>query len=133
MSERESEDRVERAARALAAEVDSSPKAWEEDADAFRREARAALAAADARPTETVRVRIAVAVDQSGNWSAYGANDEPERAMKMTASDSRSVHDVVADFGNETVEAFHWVEANIPLPIAAVIEGEVSPEAEEET
>lgn len=76
---------------------------------------------------ETVRVRIAVAVDQAGNWSAYGATAETERSMRFTASDSRAVHDVVEDFGNETVEAFHWVEADIPLPVAQTIQGTVEP------
>lgn len=69
---------------------------------------------------ETVRVRIAVAVDEEGRWNAAG--------WRSTNSDSLMQDIAVEGMDSDSIIALHWIEANIPLPIAEVIEGEVTHE-----
>jgi len=64
--------------------------------------------------SDTVRVRIAVAVQPSGGWYAYGTQDEDdsEKLAMMEDWDIDTSHIV-------------FVEADIPLPKAQTVEGEV--------
>lgn len=62
---------------------------------------------------KTVRVRIAVAVDHTGDWYAYGARD--------SADSMSSAIDGVLDG-----EARYWVEADLPIPTIPVVAGTVS-------
>lgn len=67
---------------------------------------------------KTIRVRIAVAIDEDGDWVAWGAayvsdamlvRDVGERASYMVADDHRTV----------------FVEADVPIPEAVTVVGEV--------
>lgn len=60
---------------------------------------------------KTVRVRIAVAVDPSGDWSASGWKTSNGPAGKEAM-------DIALDSVGEG-EARYWVEAELPLPSAA--------------
>ncbi len=73
---------------------------------------------------KTIRVRISVAVDESGCYSCAG----------WTQIDSNEVHDketrnAAMDFLSEPngAEAFYIVEADIPLPASETIKGTVIP------
>lgn len=65
-----------------------------------------------------VRVRILVAVDDKGNWAAYGVGDQEECA-DHTYCQARG------EF--PTGCRYHWIEADVPLPEAeSMIEGDVT-------
>ena len=60
-----------------------------------------------------MRVHIRVVVDSDGRWSAAGTGDADD------------YHD---DPDLDTVEftphrAYHWIEADVPVPMATVVEG----------
>jgi hypothetical protein len=68
----------------------------------------------------SIRVRIAVGIERSGEWHAVG-----DSALK----DDRAV-------GWLTLPAnipwsLHWIEADVPLPVSETIEGRVVMEAEQ--
>lgn len=63
---------------------------------------------------KTVRVRIAVAVNSDGEWYAKSGSKYEEEVMAMDAMDS---------INNPSITYF--VEADIPVPEAQVIEGRV--------
>jgi hypothetical protein len=68
----------------------------------------------------TVRVRIAVAVDHTGAWSAGGTSEY--------ASDDKRNRECVYLEGLQEGEVFHWVEADVPVPVLqpeTVFEGEL--------
>jgi hypothetical protein len=56
---------------------------------------------------KTVKVRILVAVDCSGNWTSHGHSGESDTAMK----------DWIDIDNLEYGEVYHWVEADVPLPV----------------
>jgi anti-sigma factor RsiW len=62
----------------------------------------------------TVKVRIAVAVDPSGNWNATGdANTSPANSMSNAV-----------DFGDIAHgEARYWITAELPVPVVAEVPG----------
>ena len=64
---------------------------------------------------ETVRVKVAVAIDDEGSWSAYGDDGltGPE-----AASEAR-------DF-NKSESVIYFIEASIPMPVSKTGEGEVT-------
>lgn len=70
---------------------------------------------------KTVRVRIAVAVDEDGEWDCA---DEARLAVLFLCDeqlfDSEAKHHVV------------WIEADVPIPTTETIEGTVDPEPQEE-
>lgn len=68
---------------------------------------------------KTVRIRIAVAVDQQGHWNASGWSGEYSPA-KDAAIDSALEY-----CGSGAV--LYWVEADLPIPEAVVVQGEVKP------
>lgn len=62
----------------------------------------------------TIRVRIAVGIDERGEWEAYGNQGYTD---KQTLAQSG-----IGEWGRAIV----WVEADVPLPVAPTIEGTVS-------
>ena len=64
---------------------------------------------------KTVRVRIAVAVDPSGRWNASGWSTAPTGMEAELAID-----------GVGEGERLFWVEADLPIPVEQVVEGQVS-------
>jgi hypothetical protein len=69
--------------------------------------------------TKTVRVRIAVEVDEHGNYSAFGSNRERDVRATMAEWD---------EFGYEDLTKEFWIEADVPVPERAqeqVIQGKV--------
>jgi hypothetical protein len=70
---------------------------------------------------KTVRVRIAVAVNQHGYYSADGGRGAGDAKLKQ------NVREFVKGFA-----AFHWIEADVPLPLAPqTIHGEATATAED--
>lgn len=65
----------------------------------------------------TVRVRIAVAVTPDGAWSAFGYSGYDEKGVK----ESVFIDDLPEG------EQFHWIEADVPIPVATTIPGAVVP------
>lgn len=63
--------------------------------------------------TDLARVRIAVAMDYQGAWSAFGHHEENDVSSLLLAKDAL----------NETA-AVYWVEADLPLP-GQCVEGSV--------
>ena len=62
----------------------------------------------------TVRVRIAVAVQADGQWNAAGFSDAADVVKRSIAMEPLAECEVV------------WIEADVPLPSEAVIQGDVS-------
>ena len=63
----------------------------------------------------TVRVRIAVAVDPDGGWSAWGGSGVKDHVSMSYATD-----------GVGEGEARHWVEADLPVPESHTVQGVVT-------
>jgi hypothetical protein len=70
--------------------------------------------------SKTVRVRIAVCVDDKGAWSAFGCNDRDDKYRSEVARDNHCPDHHI------TSEQLHFVEADIPLPEPATVEGSVT-------
>lgn len=73
---------------------------------------------------KTVRVRIAVAVDEDGNWNTYGWGAS-DGELGSTVSAQREM----AEDGLPGINKAHhtvWVEAVVPLPLPT-IEGKAVP------
>lgn len=64
----------------------------------------------------TVKVRIAVAVDDTGNWNACGWKNAPNDAEKM---------DLCVESLNDG-EARYWLEAELALPEVLALQASVS-------
>lgn len=72
---------------------------------------------------KTVRVRIAVVVDEKGGYNAVGFQDSDgfvwsDKEILQTAQDA---------FDPQGNEAVHFIEADVPLPEPQTIEGKVVP------
>lgn len=70
---------------------------------------------ADQKQT-TVRVRVCVAIDHNGEWSAFGRSCDEDKE----AQDSVYIEDLADG------EHYHWIEATVPVPMrehAQIIEG----------
>lgn len=83
----------------------------------------AAKRAGEAANAETVRVRIAVAVNEHGEWSAAGWG-----ARGGIANYDKAASDVASDglsWQSSDCERTFWVEADVPKPAPPVtVEGE---------
>lgn len=66
----------------------------------------------------TVKVRIAVCITDTRDWSAFGDDELPEPDITAIA------HDGVDQGDNATI---HWVTAEIPVPQSQQIEGLTEP------
>jgi hypothetical protein len=68
----------------------------------------------------TVRVRIAVVVDDKGGWNAAGWNSAgPQDDIGAARDGHNPDHEIVS-------ERVHFVEADIPIPEPTTIEGTVT-------
>lgn len=65
---------------------------------------------------KTVRVRIAVAVNERGEWHAFGGDFEDDWAMD----------EAVANVSEDVRVAEHFIEADVPIPEPSTIEGQVT-------
>lgn len=72
---------------------------------------------------ETVRVRIAVAVNSAGEWAAGGYTEQTEAGL--TVSNREFAEDCAIETLDSAGHSIHWIEANIPLPTSVTVEGEV--------
>ncbi len=72
---------------------------------------------------KTVKVRVAVAVDPSGKWSAAGWSREDG------TPDEGAAMDVVLESVDEG-EARYWIEAELPLPGTVTFKGEIKRDGE---
>lgn len=63
---------------------------------------------------QTIKTRILVAVDEKGVWTAAGYHNNPDPREWIALDDL-----------TECV-AFHWVEAEIPIPVPQTFTGTVS-------
>ena len=83
--------------------------------------ARDTLIEIGASPENTVRVRIAVAVDEKGVWSAAGW--APRSGREKDAADT------MARIARNGVEGgphqLHWIEADVPVPTSETIQGRI--------
>jgi len=66
---------------------------------------------------ETIEVRIAVAVDEHGDWNAVG--------WPLTAFSGNPMNEAVEGVSTEAAHAECWVTARVPLPRVAEVEGDV--------
>lgn len=62
---------------------------------------------------KTVRVRIAVAVDETGDWSAAGWRMHPSR---KAGKHDDELKEIALDRVQGKCVGFHWIEADIPIP-----------------
>ena len=67
--------------------------------------------------SKTVRVRIAVAVGESGDWAASGSK-------ALFGVDSVDI--AVESLDESGQYAVSWVEADVPLPESETVEGKVT-------
>ncbi len=69
----------------------------------------------------TKRVRIAVAIDEKGNWSCAGwsskSGDYLDDELKSMAMDCLEP---------DGIEKVYFVEADLPLPVAETVQGDVA-------
>ena len=68
---------------------------------------------------KTIRVRIAVAVDEHGHYRCDGWAGGTDEDIAVSAREF-----LMNSEGNECV---HFIEANLPLPESVTVEGEVKP------
>lgn len=69
---------------------------------------------------KTVKVKIAVAVDPHGNWNAVGWNEAAKNNPNLPMD--------LAISSVEEGEAHYWITAELPIPAAREIEGNVEEE-----
>ena len=76
--------------------------------------------------SKSIRVRIAVAVDEKGNWAAIGLGTMEPGPSWIHLDDLRAHffdnHGLPAPSDDSSIR---WVEAYVPLPEAITVEGEV--------
>lgn len=66
---------------------------------------------------KTVRVRIAVVVDEKGRYNSAGWNNCDDNYLRASAVES---------FEPEGMEAVYFIEADVPLPESKTVEGTVA-------
>lgn len=66
----------------------------------------------------TVKVRIAVAVDENGDWAAFGTSADSDSNMMCTAREDAP--------GSREWESLFWLEAELPIPEIQTIQAKVS-------
>ena len=64
---------------------------------------------------KTVRVRIAVAVDETGDWATSGWNSKHDHKYDQRAQDAALEGVTGRHVG------FHWIEADIPIPVTTTL------------
>lgn len=63
---------------------------------------------------KTVRVRIAVAVDETGVWASAGF---PNHRQKDTGVHDKEMQEFALEGVSGRHVGFHWIEADIPIPV----------------
>lgn len=79
--------------------------------------------------TQTVKVKIAVAVDPKGRWYAYGSGDVASGHLFPTNHDELLETVDIDQCGPN--EALFWVTAELPVPAIREIAGEVAVETQQ--
>lgn len=72
---------------------------------------------------KTIRVRIAVAVSPQGHWESFGSTVGV--ANPENGDDATHAEYAVMNCDGKT-HAVHFIEADIPLPVAVTVEGTVT-------
>lgn len=72
-------------------------------------------------PVKYKRVRIAVAIGQTGEWCSYGWSNSDQKSLRNMVVDN--FYDDLKD-GPPQV---HFIEADVPIPAPQTIQGEVQP------
>ena len=72
------------------------------------------------KPPPSVRVRIAVAVDIDGNWNSEGWSGRHPHDLKEQA-----LEELAHQTDTNIPTALYWVTADLPIPQAVEVEGEV--------
>ena len=75
---------------------------------------------------KTVKVRIAVAVDEYARWVADGCHGQSnERAMRGAGNE---LHDFWRSFGEPPASCsqVYFIEADVPVPEPVTVKGEVA-------
>lgn len=67
------------------------------------------------KPVNTKRVRVLVAIDDRGEWSAFGSHHGDKDSRDRIFIDDLHEHTI-----------YRWVEADVPIPTEETIEGDVS-------
>lgn len=77
---------------------------------------------------KTKRVRIAVAIDEHGNFRAVGWTPHPATGSLAELDMKEEAHDLFMDNAHGgTMCHIIWVEADIPIPEPVTIQGTVKP------
>lgn len=80
-------------------------------------------------PTKpTIKLRIRVGVSSSGEWSAVGGSMRVLGSYAYGAD--TSIRDDLANVSEEDVAAWHWITAEVPMPMPELERGEVAGEVE---
>ena len=76
--------------------------------------------------SKTVRVRIAVCVDQDGFWAASGGRTPANYTPEDSDEEDRGLaEDALLGRRDGAPRGIVWVEADVPLPAEQTVEGEV--------
>jgi hypothetical protein len=70
----------------------------------------------------TKRVRVAVAIDEDGDWDSCSAHDGADQDAAILATEA------LDSYTEGRYQAVHFIEANIPVPVAPesqTVEGKV--------
>ncbi len=73
-----------------------------------------------------IRVRIAVAVSDLGQWEATGGTRGGVKHVAWSDDVLMGANVAALDSSGSTAVATHWIEADIPLPVATTVEGKVT-------
>jgi hypothetical protein len=66
-----------------------------------------------------MKIRLAVAVQENGNWQCAGWRDATDQQMRQTALDCLDPCDH---------EVVHYIEVDVPMPFSQTFEGTVVPQ-----
>jgi hypothetical protein len=77
-------------------------------------------------PAKTVRVRVAVAVNELGHWAAAGWHGPTEVELTQEEEDRDARSLALEGLADGQREAVVFVEADVPLPGNDVVEGRLA-------
>lgn len=69
---------------------------------------------------KTVKVRIAVAVNERGEWEAYGSGNVEDEALAMA-----NAQDFLGNWDTGQMLMGHWITAEVEMPEPKEVAGEV--------
>jgi len=73
----------------------------------------------DVSEPKTVKVQIAVVLDDHGNWSANGDSEYTQTTML------REAERFLSETRSDGIRRFYWLEADLPLPTAESVAAKV--------